>query len=74
MFVVSGGGGGPRAKLATGSDRRHPDDLFDGPALRDFNFTVYTLSSQGIDAQVMGLAKGNEEVRVMDRFFVRWPR
>src|SRR5205823_2075898 len=37
-FVVSGGGGGPRAALETGAARRHPDDQFDGPAVRDFHF------------------------------------
>ncbi len=72
-FVVSGGGGGPRARLATGRVRRHPDDLFDGPAIRDFNFTVYTPTSQGIDATVVGLKKGATETRVMDHFFMAWP-
>lgn len=41
MYVSSGGGGGPRARLETGDARRHTDDLYAGPALRDFNFTIY---------------------------------
>jgi hypothetical protein len=73
VFVVSGGGGGPRAELATGDARRHTDDLFAGPALRDFNFTVYTLGDRGIDADVRGLAKGADVVRTIDRFAMRWP-
>jgi hypothetical protein len=68
MFVVSGGGGGPRAKLATGPDRRHPDDLFDGPALRDFHFTIYTVNETGLSAEVRGLAKGSHDTYAMDRF------
>lgn len=72
-FVVSGGGGGPRAELATGSARRHPGDEFDGPPLREFHFTEYSLTSWGVDARVMGLAKGSGELHVMDRFSMRWP-
>lgn len=73
-FLVSGGGGGPRAELATGSKRRHPDDRFDGPVLRDFNFAVYTPNSQGVEVAVMGLPKGAPEARVMDRFLMTWPQ
>jgi hypothetical protein len=72
-FVVSGGGGGPRAEVATGSARRHTRDEFDGPALREFNFTVYSVNPWGIDARVMGLGKGGSEVHVMDLFSMRWP-
>lgn len=67
-FVVSGGGGGPRAKLATGADRRHPDDLVDGPALRDFHFTKYTILDTALSAEVRGLPKGGQETYAMDRF------
>lgn len=72
-FVVSGGGGGPRALLATGDARRHTDDRFAGPALRDFNYTVYTLGERGVDAEVKGLPKGGDTFRSMDRFTLRWP-
>jgi predicted phosphohydrolase len=71
-FVVSGGGGGPRAELETGAKRRHPDDLFDGPALRDFHFTVYTVTAAGVDAEVHGLPRGGTSFRVMDRFRLPW--
>ncbi len=67
-FVVSGGGGGPRAKLLTGDARRHTGDLFAGPALRDFHFTIYDVSERGIDAEVRGLPKGGDVFRTMDRF------
>jgi hypothetical protein len=68
MFVVSGGGGGPRALLASGAARRHPDDLFDGPPLRDFHFTVYAVGPDGLDAEVHGLRKGSRELYPMDHF------
>jgi Icc-related predicted phosphoesterase len=68
MFVVSGGGGGPRAPLATGDARRHTDDLFAGPPLRDFNFTIYETSAHGVDAEVRGLPKGGDAFHTMDRF------
>jgi 3',5'-cyclic AMP phosphodiesterase CpdA len=72
-FVTSGGVGGPRALLATGSARRHPDDRYAGPALRDFNFTVYTLGANGVSAQVRGLARGEATWHVLDAFELPWP-
>jgi hypothetical protein len=74
MLVVSGGGGGPRAKLLEGDERRHKDDLFTGPALRDFHFTVYTLTGTGVRAEVRGVPKGGRELRVIDRFEMPWAR
>jgi predicted MPP superfamily phosphohydrolase len=73
VFVVSGGGGGPRAELATGAARPHPDDLFDGPAIRDFHFTVYSVGPRGLSAEVQGLAKGSRELHTMDRFELAFP-
>jgi len=73
-LVVSGGGGGPRAALDTGPGRRHRDDLFDGPSLRDFNYVVYTMSAAGLAAEVRGLAKGKATWRTLDRFTLAWSR
>ena len=72
MFLVSGGGGGPRARLAEGDARRHPDDLFAGPPIRSFHFTVFTVTAEGLDAEVMGLSKGFASVAAMDRFTLRF--
>ena len=69
-FVVSGGGGGPRARLETGASRRHPDDLFPGPALRDFNFVLLTVEAGGLVGEVRGLKKGGRAFSSMDRFFL----
>jgi 3',5'-cyclic AMP phosphodiesterase CpdA len=72
-YVVSGGGGGPRVELATGAARRHPDDLFDGPTMRDFHFTIYTATARGLEAEVRGLSKGASAFSTMDRFSLPFP-
>jgi hypothetical protein len=72
-LVVSGGGGGPRAKLDLGPGRRHPDDQYDGPALRDFNYVVYRVTATGLVAETRGLPKGGDEVSTIDRFELPWP-
>jgi Icc-related predicted phosphoesterase len=72
MFLVSGGGGGPRARLAEGDARRHSDDLFVGPPIRSFHFTVFTVTAEGLAAEVMGLPKGGKSVAPMDRFTLRF--
>ena len=73
-FVVSGGGGGPRITLAVGSARRHPDDLFDGPPVRDFHFIVYTIGDGSVEAEVRSLPKGGTAFSTMDRFSLPYPR
>jgi len=70
-FVVSGGGGGPRAPLDLGPTRRHHDDLYAGPALREFHFTLYTLTASGLAAEVRGLRAG--AFATMDRFELPFP-
>ena len=70
-FLVTGGGGGPRVRLATsGRRRRHPDDLFAGPPIRFFHFLWVRLSPTGLDVEVVGLAKGGRTFDVMDRFLL----
>jgi len=72
VYVVSGGGGGPRAALETGSARRHPDDVYPGPPLRDFHFSTYTITDRGTAAEVHGLARGATDWKVIDRFDLPW--
>lgn len=67
-FVVSGAGGGPRARLAVGDARRHPDDLFSGPALRGFEFLVVSVDDAGLEVEVRGLDKGAHVFSTIDRF------
>ncbi len=73
VFVVSGGGGGPRARLATGDDRRHQDDRFDGPALRGFGFLLVSVDDGGIDVELRGLPKGGRDVTTVDHFSLPFP-
>jgi predicted MPP superfamily phosphohydrolase len=68
-FIVSGGGGIPRAPLLEGEKRRHADDLFAGPAVRGYHFLAFTLTPGGIDVQVLAV----EPPSVMDAFTLRWP-
>jgi hypothetical protein len=72
-FVVSGGGGGPRACLHAGARRRHPDDRFAGPTLRDFHFLLLAPRDGGLEVEVKGLRKGGSELAPMDRFTLPWP-
>lgn len=72
MFVVTGGGGGPRMRLATGQRRRHQDDLFDGPPLRGFHFLTFSLSRTGVEVAMRGIEKGGRDFSTMDAFTLRW--
>ncbi len=71
-FVVTGGGGGPRVRLATGARRRHQDDLFAGPPVRPFHFMMFSLGQGGLEVQVKGLEKTDSEFQVIDGFILRW--
>lgn len=71
-FVVSGGGGAEPARVALGAARRHPDDLFAGPALRPFHFIMYELGPTGLTAEVRAVPTGQPR-RVIDRFDLRYP-
>ena len=72
-YLVTGGGGGPRVRLQTGSRRRHEDDLFAGPAVRFFHYLMATLTPVGIDVEMRGLAKGEKRFETMDCFRLPWP-
>ena len=73
VFLVSGGGGGPRVSVAEGPRRRHSDDAFAGPALRAFHYMNVALGETGLDVDVLGLEKGGETFSPMDRFTLDWP-
>jgi Icc-related predicted phosphoesterase len=61
VFLVSGGGGGPRAALAALGDRRHADDLYQGPSLRSFHYLSVTPSQDGIAIDVIGLREDGSD-------------
>ncbi len=72
VFLVTGGGGGPRVNLAEGARRRHSDDAFAGPPLRSFHYLNFTLGDAGLEVEALGLEKGGEEFAPMDRFAWKW--
>ncbi len=49
MFIVSGGGGGPRHKLYVDPAHRRFEDLFAGPELRLFHFCEIEVSEGGLN-------------------------
>ena len=72
-YVVAGGGGGPRARLAAGDRRRHADDLFDGPSLRHFHYLLGTVAAEGLAFEMKGMDKGGSAFETLDRFLLTWP-
>lgn len=72
-FLVAGGGGGPRARLARGTARRHADDLFEGPELRHFHFLLCAPGRSGLDVEVVGLEKGGSVCAPLGLFQLPWP-
>lgn len=71
-FLVTGGGGGPRVKLATGQRRRHIDDLFAGPPLRWFHYLMLASTPTGIEIEMRGLPKYGATFETLDRFLLPW--
>ncbi|MFN2387049.1 MAG: metallophosphoesterase [Thermoanaerobaculia bacterium] len=72
-FCVTGGGGGPRVRLATGVRRRHKDDRFAGPPVRLFHYLLVELSPNGLAIEARGLPKRGKAFEVMERFLLPWP-
>jgi predicted phosphohydrolase len=71
-FLVTGGGGGPRAPLAQGTRRRHSDDAFEGPALRLFHYLRLQPRPDGLEVEVRSLEKRGEHFETMERFTLPW--
>ena len=72
-YLVTGGGGGPRIKLAReGRRMRHADDLFAGPPIRFFHFLSFHLAADGIEVEAVGLPKGGWDLQPMDRFTLEY--
>ena len=72
-YIVAGGGGGPRVRLAAGARRRHTDDLFEGPAVRHFHYLLASVGARGMDIEMKGIPKGGSEFEPLDRFYLPWP-
>jgi hypothetical protein len=55
LFIVSGGGGGPRHKVYTHPPDLRFQDLFAGPALRFFHFCEIEVGASGLSYKVLRL-------------------
>lgn len=59
IFIVSGGGGGPRQKLEIDKNKRVYNDLFDGKAIRFFHFCEVEILKDAIVLKVIKLNDKN---------------
>jgi Icc-related predicted phosphoesterase len=66
VFVVSGGGGGPRRRVDTSEARRWRNDVFRGAPVRPFHYLRLSLDDNAITAETKMLVDGSFEVG--DRF------
>ena len=72
-YIVTGGGGGPRARLAADARRRHADDLFGGLPIRDFHYLLGAVHDDGLEIEMKGMPKGGETFSTLERFVLPWP-
>jgi hypothetical protein len=73
VYLVAGGGGGPRAPLREGARRRHTDDLFSGGRIRDFHYLRFRPAAESVEVEVRGLQKDGTGFDTMERFDLRGP-
>ncbi len=68
MFIVSGGGGGPRVILKIGLNVH--TDLVDLPTLRPFNYLLLYVKPGGIEITARGLNKDSSKFFTIDNFSI----
>ena len=68
MFIVSGGGGGPRVLLKTGLNIHK--DLVNLPSLRPFNYLLLYIKPDGVEITARGLDKGSSNFYNIDDFSI----
>ncbi|MFZ0452164.1 MAG: metallophosphoesterase [Ignavibacteriaceae bacterium] len=68
MFIVSGGGGGPRVLLKTGPNVNK--DLVNLPSPRPFNYLLLYSKPDGIKIVAKGLKKGSSNFFTIDDFSI----
>lgn len=67
-FLVTGGGGAPLRALRRGRDRRHPDDLYPGGAMRPHHYVSVRITPTGLELTTRGLHRGARQLHDMERF------
>ena len=74
LFLVSGGGGGPRVRYRAQDQKQHMD-LYDqnGVHPRPFHYLSISQDSSGLDFAVRGFEKRENQLRTLERFHVKWP-
>jgi hypothetical protein len=66
FFIVSGGGGGPRHKLAVKPAETTYPDQFEGPAIRFFHFCEIEVGEKALNYRVVQVEK-NGITRIVDK-------
>ena len=72
VFIVSGGGGGPRHKVSIDPEKRRYQDLYPGPALRFFHFCEIEIGETALSFRVVRL-EGDETFSVVDPLTIPKP-
>jgi hypothetical protein len=72
-LVVTGGGGGPRQKLKTPLRKRRFKDVYDGPALRPFNFCRVTREGSRLRITTVCPDESLQRFKVYDQFLTSSP-
>ncbi len=70
IFVVSGGGGGPRHKVSIDPRKRRYHDLFSGPELRFFHFCEIEVRHDALAVRVVRL-EPDETFTAVDTFIIQ---
>ena len=66
MFIISGGGGGPRVMLNNGPGIHH--DYLTGPSPRPFNYLLISKQSDGLEFTVKGVNKNSSQFFTLEKF------
>lgn len=72
MFVISGGGGGPRRSVRTDAKRPQTNDLYRTGTIRSFHYIRLTATPSNLAAEVMMLTNSGTFI-IGDRFVVPLP-
>lgn len=72
MFIISGGGGGPRVEVNQGEGTHK--DLYDGDKVRPFNYLILQIKNSGVSISVIGLDKDSSDFFTMEKFLLPYSK